>query len=173
MKNIINNQCGFTIVELLIGMVLMGLIMGGVFNIMGGTVGSYLSSKEYGEMTQNTRNVMALITKEIQNAQAITSPNSTTAKNTLTYSTYNSVTDTIENRTIKIVDGSTSKIEIAGKQYDVGKNVTLSFAQDNDANLVKSGERKVIITVNISVKNKKGTVYKFAQNAMTLNNIKS
>jgi prepilin-type N-terminal cleavage/methylation domain-containing protein len=157
MKLFFKNQYGFTLLELLVGMVIIIIIMGGVFNILSVAVKSYTYAWEQGINMQNTRTALTIMTKEIQNATAITNLNGDTS-NTLSYTAIDDKTNQTINQTISL---NNSKFNIAGRIIAADEVTSLTFTQD--------ATNKKMITIKIITTTKAGISQVFKQVAMVLN----
>jgi len=67
-----NNEQGFTLVELIIGMAILALIMSGVYGVLASSIKSYQYNFEQGQNIQDSRQLFNEITTGIKNATAIT-----------------------------------------------------------------------------------------------------
>jgi prepilin-type N-terminal cleavage/methylation domain-containing protein len=63
---------GFTLVELLVAMALLGLILAGVFTLQHQGIQSYLTGASRVEVQQNARTALELMVREFRSAQSVT-----------------------------------------------------------------------------------------------------
>lgn len=74
MKSIIRSfgdARGFTLVELLVAMALLGLILAGVFTLQHQGIQSYLTGASRVEVQQNARTALELMVQELRSAQSV------------------------------------------------------------------------------------------------------
>jgi prepilin-type N-terminal cleavage/methylation domain-containing protein len=125
MKPFFKNQYGFTLMELLVGMAIMVLIMGGIFNILSASVKSYTYAWEQGVNMQDTRTILMMLAKEIQNAKAITRRD----VNSLSYTAFDGTAKTISfsNHTININGRNITNNEIDSFDFTGGTANTVTI----------------------------------------------
>ncbi|MDR7866013.1 MAG: type II secretion system protein [Sporomusaceae bacterium] len=132
----VKNERGFTLVELIIGIAIMGLIMAAVFGVLSSSV----ATKNYG-MSQEAsftqaRAVMTAVADELRHA-TISSPAVGVSANNIQYTYYNIDTAVSENRSISFSGGYVTITRAAGNQQLGGGLIqTLTFNRES-ASLVK------------------------------------
>ncbi len=80
MKTMLKKQAGFSLVELLIAVAVLGMLMAAAFGLLSTSIQSYQNSADQGANIQLSRNALNEISNEIRNATAVTvvSPSSIT-----------------------------------------------------------------------------------------------
>ncbi len=127
----VKNEQGFTIVELVIGIAIMGLIMAAVFGVLSSSV----TTRNYG-MNQEAsftqaRTVMSAVADELRHA-TISSPAVGTSANAIQYTYHNIAANTDENRSISLSGGYVTIVRASGSQQLGGGLIqTITFNRES------------------------------------------
>lgn len=81
----LKSQRGFTLPELLIGMILLIIILAAILGVMPASIRAQMYNFEEGANIQDTRVVLNAISNELCNATQITLPGVTSSENSITY----------------------------------------------------------------------------------------
>jgi len=145
---ILQNNRGFTLVELLIGMVILVIILGAIVGVLDASLRSQQHNFEQAANTQDERQIISFISTEIRNATSVSSPNVGSDSTSLSYQ---KTGDTL-NRTISIGTGNDSNTivitDTSGaivQRMGVGRVHTLEFTRD--ATITRK------ITVDLTLRN--------------------
>jgi prepilin-type N-terminal cleavage/methylation domain-containing protein len=136
----IKKENGFTLVELVIGMAIMTLVMGGLVYVLGISVKSYQYSQKRTYEVQQARNGINGIIDDLRNATAIIEPTVGSTGNRLIY-TMNAI-----NHTIELPETGSNANRILNNSTPLTANIVrdISFQRTNsDARILR-----VIITLN-------------------------
>lgn len=130
------NEKGVTLVELIVGMLMLILILGAVAGVISSTTKLYNYANNQGENVQDSRQAFTQITNEIHYATAINS----IAANKLTYNTNKTIEfDSTNNAIIMTTGGATTQT------FGRNRIVSVVFEDVTPAN----GTRKRQINVTI------------------------
>lgn len=80
------NVRGFTLIEMIVVLLLMGILAAGAGLFLINGVQSYMFSSKNSTETLKVQNALERITQELRNAETITAPTSAASSNTITYS---------------------------------------------------------------------------------------
>jgi prepilin-type N-terminal cleavage/methylation domain-containing protein len=72
MKTMQRNQAGFSLVELMIAVAVLGMLMAAAFGVLSTSIRSYQNTADQGANVQQSRNALNEISNEIRNATAVT-----------------------------------------------------------------------------------------------------
>lgn len=147
-KHALKTELGFTLVELIIGMAIMGIIMSAIVGVLNVTLQSQQYNFDESANIQSERQILSSIGDEIRNATQISSPSAGATVNTITYQKSGDTS----NRTIAIGTGSNANTIIFTdttgtivKQLGTGLTQSLQFVRDGTIT------RK--FTINLTVRN--------------------
>ena len=72
MKTVLKKQAGFSLVELLIAVAVLGMLMAAAFGLLSTSILSYQNTADQGANVQLSRNALNEISNEIRNATSVT-----------------------------------------------------------------------------------------------------
>jgi prepilin-type N-terminal cleavage/methylation domain-containing protein len=78
MRDLVRNQCGFSLAELMVATAIIGIVMAGVFVVQRQGQQAYLLGSNRVETQQNARVAVDLMTRELRSAQSVTALGSAT-----------------------------------------------------------------------------------------------
>lgn len=155
------NEWGFTLVELMIGIAILTLIMGGTYGILASSIKSYQYNFEEGQNIQDERQLFNELAKGIKNATGITS-----TQQNLTYLIKDSKTNITDTY---IVSLNTTTNAVIIQKNDTFRSFGNGRVHDIKFILTDSGSKKEI---NIQLFFKNGDPTKPLQTTITtLNDI--
>jgi prepilin-type N-terminal cleavage/methylation domain-containing protein len=128
MTKLLNNQKGFTLIELAIGMAIMTIIMAGVLSIMSTSIKSYQYSQKRVYEAQQARAAINAVLDDLRLARTVAIEN----EGTVTYTTLRDDGVTVDSSTIRIENGRLMKNTTA-----VTANIinSISFVREDASNL--------------------------------------
>ena len=132
-----NNEQGFTLVELMVGMAILILIMSGIYGVLSSSIKSYQYNFQQGQNIQDSRQLFNEITKGIKNATKIISTTPT-----LTYLSKDANTGVIDKYIVSL--NSTTSAVVMQKNSDTAKNIGLGRVDDIKFFSTASGNKKQI-----------------------------
>jgi prepilin-type N-terminal cleavage/methylation domain-containing protein len=159
MNKLLKTQKGFTVVELLVGLAVSGIVMAGIVGVLAASAKVEADATQRAACVQSARSALTIITDELQDADTITSPTDplTFAEN-ITFTKNGVTTEIVQVKNgIQITTGTQHRtVQIAGLQPFIFKLDAIDPR---------------IITVKISVKSGKKAEYSLRANVVALNNI--
>jgi len=128
MTKLLNNQKGFTLVELAVGMMIMTIIMAGVLGIMSTSIKSYQYSQKRVYEAQQARAAINTVLDDLRRANTLTIVNA----GNITYTIIRDDGITVDSFTIKVENSRLMKNTTA-----VTANIinSISFAREDAGNL--------------------------------------
>ena len=122
MKKILSNKNGFSLVELMVAVAVIGLLMAGIFGVLSTSILSFQNTADQGANVQLARGVLNAISNELRNATAVSMP-AVPVSAAVTESTLNYVASDASNRQITMGTGVDAN-NVLIKNLDTGTAVS-------------------------------------------------
>ena len=122
MKKILSNKNGFSLVELMVAVAVIGLLMAGIFGVLSTSILSFQNTADQGANVQLARGVLNAISNELRNATAVSMP-AVPVSAAVTESTLNYVASDASNRQITMGTGVDAN-NVLIKNLDTGTSVS-------------------------------------------------
>lgn len=168
---------GVSLIELMVGIAILGIILTGVTGIFRSSFNSYSYTSEEVFNNQQGRNALYHIADEIRNAEAITSPPADHLQyDTFIYTAKNKSTGIIEARKIYLGSNSDAKTIVLETNGMIIERIAIHRTEDIKFSRIAIGNGKSQIKVDLTLHNDRDTQHKspslvLSQMITTLNSI--